>query len=293
MIEPKEIRVESIIEKSEIPDVDFEINPYVGCVYQCIYCYARYIQDNSGHTEPWGEFVDVKINAADLIPQQTDLYADKEIFIGSITDPYLPCEKDYRLTRQILEKLVPLKPKLSIQTKSDLITRDIDLFKQFSVCETGLTITTLDDSIRHQIEGAAASVEERVRCLKKLHESGIATYVFIGPVLPELTDWKAIINETSSFTDYYAIEMLNIEGAIWNALKNWLGKERPELISRYESIFFSDYPLIKQLNRLSWQYLGYPIIPFHSMKQALYDEMNAFAKEKGIEILFNDLLYEG
>lgn len=293
MIEPKEIRVESIIEKSEIPDVDFEINPYVGCVYQCIYCYARYIQDNSGHTEPWGEFVDVKINAADLIPQQTDLYADKEIFIGSITDPYLPCEKDYRLTRQILEKLVPLKPKLSIQTKSDLITRDIDLFKQFSACETGLTIATLDDSVRLQIEGAAASVEERIRCLKKLHESGIATYVFIGPVLPELTDWKAIINETSSFTDYYAIEMLNIEGAIWNALKNWLGKERPELISRYESIFFSDYPLIKQLNRLSWQYLGYPIIPFHSMKQALYDEMNAFAKEKGIEILFNDLLYEG
>lgn len=285
------IKVSHIINRSSIPDAEYEINPYIGCVYNCIYCYARYVQDDSGHAEPWGNFIDVKINAADLIDENSEKYKGSEIFIGSITDPYLPCEKEYRITRAILEKLVKLQPSLSIQTKSDMVMRDIDLLKKFKMSKVGMTITTLDDQVRAEIEDTAASVEHRINALKTIKSEGIDTYVFIGPLLPRITDWKEIIAETCQFTDSYVIEMLNIEGAIWPAVRCWLEKNHPQLIDRYESIYFTDNILLKPLNKLFWRYLGYPLAGFNSYRNLLYDEIRVFAAEKKVEVIFNDLLY--
>src|SRR3989338_4770700 len=122
----KEIKVKSIITRSNLPDAEFVINPYIGCLHNCLYCYARFMKRFTGHLEPWGKFCDVKINAPDLIPQ-TDKYRNHSIFLSSVTDPYLPSERKYQLTRQILEKLIPLEPKLDILTKSDLVVRDVNI----------------------------------------------------------------------------------------------------------------------------------------------------------------------
>ena len=175
----KEIQASSIITKSNLPDADYVINPYVGCMHSCIYCYARFMKRFTGHVEPWGDFVDVKINAADLIPAKTIKYKNKSIFLSSVTDPYLSFERKYELTRKILEKLVPLQPHLGIQTKSNLIIRDIDLLGKFEHCEAGLTITTTDDSVRKEIEPCTSSVQDRIEALKKFKEANIKTYVFI------------------------------------------------------------------------------------------------------------------
>lgn len=147
-----EITARSIITKSNLPEADYVINPYTGCSHACRYCYARFMKRFTGHSEPWGSFVDVKLNAPDLIPEKSGKYRGKSVFLSSVTDPYLPQEKNYGLTRQILERLIPLEPRLGIQTKSDLIVRDIDILKQFESCEAGLTITTLDDKVRKEIE---------------------------------------------------------------------------------------------------------------------------------------------
>ena len=130
----KKIKAKSIIVKSNLPEGDFVINPYIGCQHGCKYCYARFMKRFTGHTEPWGSFVDVKINAPDLIPKDTNKYKNKSIVISSVTDPYQPIERKYKLTRKILEKLVPFQPHLNLITKSDLVIRDIDLFKQFKNC---------------------------------------------------------------------------------------------------------------------------------------------------------------
>lgn len=166
------------------------INPYVGCMHRCFYCYARFMKRFTNHKEEWGDFVDVKINAPELVPEKTQKYKGKEIFLSSVTDAYHPLEKKYKLTRQILQKLIPLEPDLCIQTKSDLVLRDIDLIKQFESRRVGFTITTLDDDLRREIEPFASAVENRIKALEKLKENGIPTYVFIGPILPFLTDWK-------------------------------------------------------------------------------------------------------
>ena len=147
MMKIKEIQASSIITKSNLPDADYVINPYVGCMHSCIYCYARFMKRFTGHTEEWGKFVDVKVNAPDLIPAKTSKYRGKSIFLASVTDAYLPLERKYQLTRKILEKLIPLQPNLGVQTKSDLDVRDIDLLKQFKNCEVGFMITTLEERL--------------------------------------------------------------------------------------------------------------------------------------------------
>ncbi len=235
----KEIKASSIITKSNLPDADYVINPYVGCMHACVYCYANFMKRFTGHMEPWGEFVDAKINAPDLIPEKTSKYKGKSIFLSSVTDPYLSFERKYELTRKILKKLVPLEPNLGIQTKSALIVRDIDLLRQFKNCEVGLTITTTDDNIRKEVEPYASSIPNRIGALKELNEAGIKTYVFVGPIFPFLTDWKDIIEKTKDYADFYMLENLNVKGSIWKNIKTWLEQKHPELFGKYEEIYFT------------------------------------------------------
>ncbi len=239
MIKIREIKAKSIISKSNLPDADYVINPYVGCMHLCFYCYARFMKRFTGHTESWGKFVDVKVNAPDLIPVKTSKYRGKSIFLASVTDPYIPLERKYQLTRKILEKLIPLQPDLGIQTKSDLVLRDIDLLRQFKNCEVGLTITTLDDNLRKEIEPFASPVKNRIKALEKLKEAGIKTYVFIGPILPFFTDWKKIVYSTKESVDLYMFENLNTAGTVWSSVKNWLGEKHPSLLEEYEHIYFT------------------------------------------------------
>lgn len=239
MIKIKEIQASSIITKSNLPDADYVVNPYVGCTHSCLYCYARFMKIFTGHAEEWGKFVDVKVNAPDLIPAKTLKYRGKSIFLASVTDAYLPLERKYQLTCKILEKLIPLQPNLGVQTKSDLIVRDINLLKQIKNCEVGFTITTLDDNLRKEIEPFTSPVQNRIRALEKLKEAGIKSYVFIGPILPFLTDWKKIILETKLFSDSYMFENLNVKGGIWNSINNWLKEKHSYLIEQYEHIYFS------------------------------------------------------
>lgn len=239
MIKIKEIQASTIITKSNLPDADYVINPYIGCMHSCLYCYARFMKRFTGHTEDWGKFIDIKLNAPNLIPINTKKYIGKSIFLSSVTDAYLPLERKYQITHKILEKLIPLQPNLCIQTKSDLVLKDIDLLKQFKSCEVGFTITTLDDNLRKEIEPFTSPVQNRIKALEELKNAGINSYVFIGPILPFVTDWKQIILKTKHCSNFYMFENLNVRGKIWNSIKKWLNKKHPELIKKYEYIYFS------------------------------------------------------
>jgi DNA repair photolyase len=235
----EEIAVASVITKSNLPGVDYVINPYVGCMHSCLYCYARFMKRFTGHTERWGSFVDVKVNAPELVEKKTEKYKGKSILLASVTDAYMPLERKYGITRRILEKLIPLEPNLSILTKSNLVLRDIDLLKQFPKCTVGMTITSMDDKVRREIEPFASTVESRIGALKRLREEGLLSYVFIGPILPGLTDWRAIIEATRSHTNDYIFESLNIRGDIWQNVERWLKEKHPQLLEKYKEIYFT------------------------------------------------------
>lgn len=138
----------------------------------------------TGHTEAWGSFVDVKINAPEVLQRQLKKAEKGRIIISSVTDAYQPIESKYRLTMQFLEILLQYQFPVEILTKSSLVLRDADLIKKFKDIAVGITITTNDEKIRRVFEPNAPSIMSRIRTLKALHDKGISTYVFIGPVLP-------------------------------------------------------------------------------------------------------------
>jgi DNA repair photolyase len=180
----QEVHARSILSKSGIPGVKYCINPYTGCTHSCRYCYATFMKRLTGHNEPWGSFVDVKINTSELLRRQLRRAGRGTIMLSSVTDPYQSIETRYKLTRKCLELLKLYQFPVTILTKSPLVTRDIDIISKINDAEVGLTITTDDENMRKVFEPGAHPVATRVETLKKLHNAGINTYVFIGPILP-------------------------------------------------------------------------------------------------------------
>jgi DNA repair photolyase len=161
----RQIYAKSILSKSRV--FDYTINPYVGCQHGCTYCYARFMKRTTGHTEPWGEFVDVKINAPELLRKEIARKAPGRVWISGVCDPYQPIEAQYELTKKCLEISVQHDWPITIQTKSTLVLRDIELLKQANDVEVGFTITTGDESIRRLFEPNAPSIKERIKALER------------------------------------------------------------------------------------------------------------------------------
>jgi DNA repair photolyase len=169
--------------------------------------------------------------------------------ISSVTDPYQPAEKKYKLMRGILENLIPLEPNLCVMTKSDLITRDIDLLKRFKDCIAGVSLSLLDDKIRKEVEPFASSVERRIEAVKQLKKAGIRTFIFISPMFPELTDWKGIIAKTKKFVDEYWFENLNLYPSLQDNIFQWLKNHHPKLVKEYQKIYFTKNDYWDQIER--------------------------------------------
>lgn len=186
------ITAKSALSKSAIPDLAYTVNPYVGCQHGCKYCYADFMRRFTGHRERWGEFVDVRQNIAEQLEKDlrkieskmTIWDAKERIWMSIVTDPYQPLEKKFKVTRKCLEVLLRYRFPVAIQTRSPLVLRDIDLFKQFDECEVGLSVTTDDDRIREIFEPRAPTIQSRIKTLEKLHAAGVTTFAFIGPMLP-------------------------------------------------------------------------------------------------------------
>jgi DNA repair photolyase len=161
----------------------------------------------TGHREAWGSFVDVKMNAPEVLRRQMRKAAKGNILISSVTDPYQPIEEKYKLTRQCLEILLQYQFPVDILTKSPLVLRDVDLIKEFEEIEVGITITTDDDAIKKIFEPYAPPVDARIHALKTLHGNGVKTYAFIGPLLP--MNPEALSEKINPYVDSVLIDRMN------------------------------------------------------------------------------------
>ncbi|CAJ38142.1 SPL family radical SAM protein [Methanocella arvoryzae] len=179
----EEINCKTALSKSSLPELDYSLNPYRGCEHACSYCYAPSTLHYSGK-DSWGSFVQAKVNMPAILEKEARKFKPGTVGLSTVTDPYQPLEKKLRLTRSCLEVLLAKSFPVCIQTKSALVLRDLDLISEFRKKEVGFTITTLDDRISRIIEPGASVASERLEAMKKLSESGIATWAFIGPIIP-------------------------------------------------------------------------------------------------------------
>ena len=218
----REISARSILSRSKV--YEYTINPYVGCQHACTYCYARFMKRFSGHKEPWGQFVDVKINAPDLLRKEVERKPAGRVWISGVCDPYQPIERKYELTKMCVEILIQHDWPITIQTRSALVLRDLELLKGSSTVEVGMTVTTGDEKIRRLFEPYAPPIKERISALGELHSAGIRTFAMIAPMLPKAEELVDILDGK---VDYVLIDRMNYHHADWVYRKYQL--ERPSL----------------------------------------------------------------
>jgi len=206
----QEVRAKTILTKSKI--YPWVVNPYTGCQHGCSYCYARFMKRVTGHKEPWGEFVDVKINAPELLRKEITKKRRAQVWVSGVCDPYQPLEAKYRLTRECLEVLAQNSWPVIIQTRSPLVLRDMDIIRGARSFEVGFSITTADDSIRKLFEPNAPPIEDRIAALDTLHRAGIRTYAMIAPVLPGADGLAELLKGK---IDYVIVDRMNYHYADW------------------------------------------------------------------------------
>ncbi|MHC5826106.1 MAG: SPL family radical SAM protein, partial [Nostoc sp.] len=169
----------------------FTLNPYSGCSFACDYCYARFFAPTFDQQNTWGDWVKVKENAVDLLRRarrsksvERRLEEGDTIYMSSVTDPYQPIEHKVGLTRRILEELIEIQPRITIQTRSPIALRDIDLFQKFKHIRINFTITTDSEDVRSRYEPHCPAIEVRLKAAKQVAESGIPIGISISPMLP-------------------------------------------------------------------------------------------------------------
>lgn len=232
----KEINVKDYLTKSNLPASDYVINPYVGCPHGCKYCYASFMKRFTGHTEDWGTFIDIKKSGKKI---NLNKISKKSVFLSSVTDCYNPLEEKYKLTRSILTQLKDSDCNLSISTKSKLILRDIDLLKQIKNVTVSMSINTLNENFRKDMDHAS-TIEERLNTLKELHQNGIHTVLFMSPIFPYITEWKEILNKSKDFIDEYWFENLNLRGQYKIDILNYIKEKYSKYYDDYVAIYIKN-----------------------------------------------------
>lgn len=259
----QKIEVKSVLFKSNLPVCEYSVNPYVGCPHACQYCYASFMKRFTNHPEPWGDFLDVKYWPEIKNPQK---YAGKELFIGSVTDPYNPQEEVYGRTRALLTQLQGSGAKISIATKSDLILRDLDLIKGFPDARVSWSINTLDETFREDMD-KAVSIQRRLAAMEAFHKAGVRTTCFISPIFPGITDVKAIIQRAKEQCNLIWLENLNLRGGYKTVIMDYIQKKHLDLLPLYQEIYNKN-------DRRYWELLD--------------TELKTWAAEIGLDYVTND-----
>jgi DNA repair photolyase len=236
----REVECRSLLNRCRIDDYSF--NCYTGCAHGCHYCYARFMQRFHPHAEEWGQFVDVKTNAAEVLARQLRRLKPGEVFTCSACDGWQPIEERYQLTRECCRLLLAAGFRLNILTKSRLVLRDLDIFSGHDV-RVGVTITTPDESWVRIWEPGASSVSDRAEILRQAKSAGLETAVMFGPLLPGISDTDEALARlftlaTEVMVDQVWTDTLNARPRVWPSVQDVLRRHRPDLHEHYRRLLF-------------------------------------------------------
>jgi len=214
------IEVRSALSRSGLPDIDYALNPYAGCAHGCIYCYARLYTRPRDAAENWGSMVYVKRNLIEVLRREVKRFRRGVVGVGTITDPYQPIEVREVLTRRAIELLLENGFAVSIQTKSPLILRDLDILRSHpGRVDVGFTITSLDPEKARFIEPRAPDPRSRAAALKRIADACVETWIFLGPVIPginsSMDEVVRIVELAAETGSKLLVDKLHVKRFMW------------------------------------------------------------------------------
>jgi len=242
----------SAITFNRSPDIPFDasLNPYRGCEHGCAYCYARPSHEYLGYSAglDFETKILVKEHAPELLHRELSAlrWKPQVVALSGVTDAYQPLERRLQLTRRCIEVFSEFRNPITIITKSALVARDIDLFRELAdhqAITVTLSVTTLDTDLQRVLEPRASSSLERLRTIEKLSEAGIPTGVMVAPILPGLTEFEmpAILEAAvSAGANWAGHTVLRLPHGLLDLFDDWLLTHRPlrrkKVLSRLESL---------------------------------------------------------
>lgn len=214
------VKVKSALSKSGLPDLAYALNPYIGCYHACLYCYARMYTRNREISEHWGDVVAVKENLLEVLRREVRELPRGVVGVGTITDPYQPVESEFMLTRGSIKLLLESGFGVSVQTKSPLVLRDLDILSGArEKADVGLTITFVDDEAARAFEPRAPPPSQRVKALEALSARGVKTWIFYGPIIPGVNDdegtMRGLVELASATGSTLYYDKLRVKEFMW------------------------------------------------------------------------------
>ncbi len=220
-----------------LKDIEYQVDTYVGCEHYCYYCYAlpQAETDWSKEVLIYNDIVDQLSKELASIPPQT-------IYMGYQTDPYQPCEAEHRQTRKVLELFLKKGFSASILTKSDLVIRDIDIFKEMNNAAISVSVAFNDNQTRRLFEANTIDTEKRIEALRQLKEAGVRTGALLCPIVPYITDAIQMIDLLEPYADViwiYGLSINDRESQNWLNVQKILSNQPPDLVEQIESAIFA------------------------------------------------------
>lgn len=233
------ISCKTALSPSALPGLDYTLNPYMGCEHACVYCYAPATLHYNG-AEKWGTFVNAKTDIPRVLERELRSKKRGVVAISTVVDPYQPAEEKLKLTRSCLEVLLSKDFPVCIQTKSPLVSRDIDVIRAFREKEVGFTITTLDERISAIIEPGAPLPAARLKALKAITDAGIPAWAFIGPMIPGVLDKESLAETLKAVKDagasHVMLDRLRLKPGLWERMEPLL--KDPKILEACRSALF-------------------------------------------------------
>lgn len=254
-LEIRETEAKSILHKFNVPKLPFRwgANPYRGCQHDCWYCYARYTHEFL--QLPLGMFQHVvfaKVNAPAVLRKELKRrsWQRELVNVGTVTDPYQPIERKYRLTRQMLQVFLDCRTPVVLTTKSHHVLDDLDLLTEFSrqlFLNIVVTVTTTDEALSRKLEPSTCSIARRFQAIEKLAAAGIAVAVLMAPVFPVLTDsreqMESVVRAAADAgACYFIADVLNLRSSARQYFLPYMQETFPDLLPRYQTIYAMDMP---------------------------------------------------
>ena len=229
----------------------WSLNPYMGCVHRCTFCYVRHFEQRAGRPsdERYGRSIRVKVNVADVLRRELARrsWRCEEVALGTATDPYQPAEGRFRLTRACIVELAAASTPLSIVTRGPLVVRDVDVLRDAAHAvevRVYVSLPTLDERVWRTTEPGTAPPRSRLAAVRRLADAGIDVGVGIAPVLPGLSDdprqLEAVVRaaRAAGASSTWA-SVVHLRPGVREHFLEALARDWPEEVARYEALFAS------------------------------------------------------
>jgi DNA repair photolyase len=221
-------RCRSALSRSSLPGLRYSLNPYVGCGHGCLYCYAPSTLGDEVLAKNWGRIVRAKENVVEVLGREVLSRERGTVGVSTVTDPYQPLEGKLELTRRCIGVLAAHGFPVSIQTKSSLVLRDIDLISPDGF-DVGVTITTMDRELAGKIEPGASPPDARAQVLNEFSARGVKTWLFLGPVIPGVNDSedciRRVVEAAAKARSALVYDRLNLRRWVMDRLGTLLDRE--------------------------------------------------------------------